>query len=219
MTNLIRESDSHLLQYLHENSHQLKLYRQKVSITEKMDGSQMRVCFRYDHKKPMLVGVYSRNGQTLFDTQSFYFRDLQYTCYQKVPVGQYLVSHLSNFQRLVVNLKKNDPQSVFFNIFIEVMIPVSPLKINYSEDKKNNLYIFQIDSDQRSIRLDSFMSNMISSVGLTPVPFLGTFTFDLDCLDKLENLMKKKDIEGYILEFENLGLVLSLNMESLMSLE
>jgi len=150
-----------------------------------MDGSQMRVCFRYKHKKPMLVGVYSRNGQTLFDTKSFYFRDLQYTCYQKVPVGQHLVSHLSDFQKLVVNLKKNDPQSDFFNIFIEVMIPVSPLKINYSEDKKNNLYIFQIDTEQRSIRVDSFMSDMILSVGLTPVPFLGTFIFDLDCLNTL----------------------------------
>ena len=205
MTDLIRKSDSHLLQYLHENSHQLNLYQQKVNITEKMDGSQMRVCFRYDSKKPMLVGVYSRNGGVLFDTQSFYFRDLQYTCYQKVPVGQYLVSHLSNFQKLVVNLKKNDPQSIFFNIFVEVMIPVSPLKINYSEDKKNNLYIFQVDSEQKSIRMDSSLSDMISGVGLTPVPFLGTFTFDLECLDTLENLMKKRDIEGYILEFVDLA--------------
>lgn len=205
MTDLIRKSDSHLLQYLHENSHQLNLYQQKVCITEKMDGSQMRICFRYDSKKPILVGVYSRNGKVLFDTHSFYFRDLQYTSYQKVPVGQYLMSHLRDFQRLVVNLKKNDPESIFFNIFVEVMIPVSPLKINYSEDKKNNLYIFQVESDQRSIRMSSTLSDMISSVGLTPVPFLGTFTFDLDCLGILENLMKKKDIEGYILEFVNLG--------------
>lgn len=204
MSDLLRKSDSHLLQYLHDNSHQLNLHQEKVRITEKMDGSQMRVCFRYNSKKPILVGVYTRNGQVLFDTQSFYFRDLQYICYQKVPVGQYLVSHLSNFQKLVVNLKKNDPESIFFNIFMEVMTPVSPLKINYSEDKKNNLYIFQVDSELRSIRIDSFLSDMISRAGLIPVPFLGTFTFDLEFLDLIEKLMKEKNIEGYILEFVDL---------------
>ena len=206
MTHLIRKSDSHLLEYLHEHRPRLNLHQQKVNITEKMDGAQMRICFEYNSKKPLLIGIYSRNGNVLFDNKNYYFRDLVYTCYQKVPVGEYLWANLKKFQDLIINLKKNDSQSSYFNIFVEVMIPVSPLKINYSEDKKNNLYIFQIDSCSKSIRVNQSFSELISRVGLTPVPFLGTLIFDLESLYTLEQLMKKKDIEGYILEFVDLGL-------------
>ena len=202
-----RESDNSLLQYLYENYDKIlenkNLENNKLSITEKMDGSQMKISFVWHDKwnKPMLTGLYSRNGTQLFKKDTTNPKDLTNLTYNKADIGTYLSKNLNNFFELIKQFKTVDQENVTFDIYTEVMLLKSPLNIPYSEDIKNKIYIFQINTTKDSYRINDKLSDKIIKLGLDPVPFVGYFDFNLDCINKLDKIMKNNIIEGFIIEF------------------
>ena len=109
----------------------------------------------------MLIGLYSRNGTQLFKKDTTNPKDLTNLTYNKADIGTYLSKNLNNFFELIKQFKTVDQENVTFDIYTEVMLLKSPLNIPYSEDIKNKIYIFQINTTKDSYRINDKLSDKI----------------------------------------------------------
>ena len=202
----VRGSDINLLKYLYTclPSGADYLYGSKMTITEKMDGTQL--WFRLDDKS---IGDFRTHngfsiGQNVVFTSSEVFQDTDTPLtYQKVNIGEYFHTNFNNFIQLFHNLKLMEPNMKYCYVFMEVMLPISPCKITYPTNLENKNYIFQIvSSSGKSIRINNQTAPLITTANLDFVPIIGEYEFTDEGVRDMCNVVKSLDREGVIIELE-----------------
>ena len=202
----VRGSDINLLKYLYTclPSGADFLYGSKMTITEKMDGTQL--WFRLDDKS--IGDLRTHNGFSIGNNVVFTANDVfpntdQSLTYQKVNIGEYFHLNFNNFIQLFHNLTLIEPDMKYCYVFMEVMLPISPCKISYPSNLENKNYIFQIiTSSGNSIRINSRTAPFISTANLDFVPIIGEYEFTDEGVRDMCAMVKSLDREGVIIELE-----------------
>lgn len=201
-----RGSDINLLKYLYTclPSGADYLYGSKMTITEKMDGTQL--WFRLDDKS---IGDFRTHngfsiGKNVVITDNDVFQNTEQPfTYQKVNIGEYFHFNFINFMQLFNNLKLTEPDMKYCYVFMEVMLPISPCKILYPSNLENRNYIFQIiTSSGNSIRINNQTAPLISNANLDFVPIIGEYEFTDEGVRDMCSVVKNLDREGVIIELE-----------------
>ena len=202
----VRGSDINLLKYLYTclPSGADYLYGSKMTITEKMDGTQL--WFRLDDKT---IGDFRTHngfsiGHNVVFTGSDVFQNTETPfTYQKVNLGEYFHLNFNNFIQLFHNFKLMEPNMKYCYVFMEVMLPISPCKIAYPTNLENKNYIFQIvSSSGKSFRINHQTAPLISTANLDFVPIIGEYEFTDEGVRDMCNMVKSLDREGVIIELE-----------------
>lgn len=124
--------------------------------------------------------------------------------YQTVNIGQYFIANFGNFLKLFEFFKAKDENLTHLYIFCEVMLKKSPFQINYPDDLKDKIYIFQIDTSSGvSYRIDQALSKDLEALGLSPVPFLESGVFGFDFFQSLCTKLKELQREGAVVSMPN----------------
>jgi hypothetical protein len=202
----VRGSDVNLLKYIYSclPSGSDYLYGGKMTITEKMDGTQ--VWFRLDDRS--IGDLRTHNGfsignNVVFTQDDVFSNSDTPVMYQKINIGEYFHLNFNNFMRLFKNLKMIEPNMKYCYVFMEVMLPISPCKIEYPEAMNCKNYIFHINtSSGNSIRVNNRTSPIISSANLFHVPIIGEYSFTEKGVRDMCNWIKSVDREGAIIEIE-----------------
>ena len=209
LNTLKRSSDGTLAQHIFKglkrgNPKVYKLINTPVNVTEKMDGTQIHFTVTHDNK---INNFQSHNGLAI-GTNEYKLEESKEQGehhFQNVNMTPYFESQKEKYFSLFKYFKSLDSTITHIRIFVEMMLPISPLQIDYSDENKNKFFIFQIiTSSKKSYRIDGPTEQIIKEIGLTPVPFLGSFKFTKDLLDYLIALLNPQ-IEGWILEFPELN--------------
>lgn len=173
-------------------------------VTKKMDGTQVNgecdgvtisnLCTH--HGSP--IGLPGKVYKSPAD-----FDPLVYQ--QGVDLAPHFEEYFDAYCELVKLLLPGFPGSTSLRIYMEVMLPNSPLKIPYPDIVSKSVYIFEVigDTGQRK-RVDQEFSDLIHSLGLTPVPFVSTGAFTPDYFTTLMDYLREEShqvCEGLILHF------------------
>jgi hypothetical protein len=202
----VRGSDINLLKYLYTclPSGADFLYGAKMTITEKMDGTQL--WFRLDDKS--IGDLRTHNGFSIGQNVVFTANDVfpntdKSLTYQKVNIGEYFHLNFNNFIQLFHNIKLIEPDMKYCYVFMEVMLPISPCKISYPTELENKNYIFQIvSSSGNSIRINNRTAPLISTANLDFVPIIGEYEFTDEGVRDMCAMVKSLDREGVLIELE-----------------
>ena len=200
----VRNSDINLLKFLYSSlpNGANFLYGGTVTVTEKMDGTQL--WFRLDDKSIGDLRTHNgfQIGQNAVFTKDDVFCDKQ-VLYQRVNIGDYLHQNFDKFMKLFENFKTLDSDMKYCYVFMEVMLPISPCKISYPEELDGKNYIFEIiSSTGKTFRINNKTSYLINSTGLNHVPIIGHYDFTEEGIKLMCHKIKTIDREGAIIEVE-----------------
>ena len=200
----VRNSDVNLLKYLYSSlpNGANFLYGGTVTVTEKMDGTQL--WFRLDDKS--IGDLRTHNGFQIGQNAVFTKDDVlcdKPVIYQRINIGEYLHQNFDKFMKLFENFKTFDSDMKYCYVFMEVMLPLSPCKITYPEELKGKNYIFEIiSSTGKTFRINNKTSYLINSTGLNHVPIIGHYDFTEEGVKLMCQKIKTIDREGAIIEVE-----------------
>ena len=167
--------------------------------TVKMDGAQ--VSFLCDGSKIWDISSHHGNiigNDVIYASPDDFGNPLNF---QRVDLSKHFRERFASYCRLVALLKSTRPDVQTIRIYTEMMVPVSPLRINYSAEISNSVFVFEmITNTGESIRVDESIAELLTSLNLTPVPFLSVGTFTAEYLRDLRKfLLKTPNVEGLIL--------------------